>query len=312
MNRPLIATAFFAFAATALGAQQAGSSNPYQGTSNPPADDVIVTTDATPAKPAAGTPATATEQPAAQADTAQPTSVDPSVNNPAAGSTADSGAAVNNGTTEPTLATRPAAAVDPDSDIVHPLPLGPGQIGEGTTIRVRLLDRLSTVDSQKGDSFRSQVASDVLAGGQVLIPAGAEIDGKVIRVSSGDHLGGHGSLRLQPETVILADGSRYQLHAEVTGTPGSNTRIGSEGSINPGSRTKRDGIEYGGAVGAGVVTGAILGGPVGAVTGGAIGAGVITTHLLVSHPQATLEPGSVLLFTLTETLTLAPANQSGN
>jgi hypothetical protein len=55
-----------------------------------------------------------------------------------------------------------------------------------------------------------------------------------------------------------------------------------------------------------------MGGPVGALTGGLIGAGVVTTHLLVSHPQATLEPGTMLLFTLTEPLQMTPPNMSGN
>ena len=32
------------------------------------------------------------------------------------------------------------------------------------------------MDSEKGDSFRSTVASDVVEGGQALISAGAEID----------------------------------------------------------------------------------------------------------------------------------------
>ena len=70
---------------------------------------------------------------------------------------------------------------------------------------------------------------------------------------------------------------------------------------------RRDEIEYGGTVGAGVVTGAIVGGPVGAVTGGLIGAGAITVHLMVNHPQATLEAGAPLLFTLTEPLDMIPA-----
>ena len=49
--------------------------------------------------------------------------------------------------------------------------------------------------------------------GQVLIPAGSEIDGKVISVSTG-HIGGHGSMRLRPETVILPDGSHFRLYAQ--------------------------------------------------------------------------------------------------
>jgi hypothetical protein len=150
-----------------------------------------------------------------------------------------------------------------------------------------------------------------LQGSQVLIPAGSEIDGRVVEVSSG-HMGGHGTMRLQPDTVILPDGTRYRLHAETTGTPGSRTHVGSEGTINPDSRAKRDGMEYGGAVGAGVTTGAILGGPVGALTGGLIGAGVVTAHLLVSHPQANLEPGTTLIFTLSEPLRLVGFHARGN
>jgi hypothetical protein len=149
-----------------------------------------------------------------------------------------------------------AYANDPDGDIVHLHARRPGEIVEGTTIRVRLLDRLSTVDSERGEAFRTKVASDVLQDGRVLIPAGAEIDGRVTQVSSG-HVGGHGTMHLNPEVVILPDGTRYRLHAEISGTPGSRTRVGGEGGINPGSRVRKDEIEYGGAVGAGVVTGAI-------------------------------------------------------
>jgi hypothetical protein len=198
-------------------------------------------------------------------------------------------------------------APDPDGDIVHPQPPRPGELGEGTTIRVELLDRLSTASTEKGEAFRSRVNVDVLQGDKVLIPAGTEIDGRVVEVSSG-HPGGRGSMRLRPETMILPDGTHYQLHADLSGAPGSRTRVGSEGAVLPDSRLKRDGIEYGGAVGAGAATGAVVAGPVGALTGGLIGAGVVTAHLLVSHPQATLEPGTALEFTLSEPLQMSPAD----
>ena len=164
----------------------------------------------------------------------------------------------------------------------------------------------STLFISSGDRFRTRVASDVVQDGQVLIPTGAEIDGSVVGVSHG-HAGGHGSMRLRPETVILPDGSRFQLYAQITSAPGSRNHVGREGVVAPGSRLKRDGIEYAGAVGAGAVTGAILGGPGGALAGTIIGAGIITAHLLISHPQATLENGTVLLFTLSQPLSLVPA-----
>jgi hypothetical protein len=312
MNRPILVCALFLIATAALRGQDASQPSPYQGTSTPPPDDTIVTTNTPQAKPPAGQPAVPAEmqvQTQVQAPS-QAASANPDVNS----SDPDGGIVQveqNAPAPEQPALTARGAASDPDGDIVHPQPLRPGELGEGTTIRVELLDRLSTTSSEKGQTFRSRVATDVLQGGQVLIPAGAEIDGRVAEVSSG-HAGGRGSMRLQPETVILPNGSRYMLHADVTGTPGSRTRVGSEGAILPASRLKRDGIEYGGAVGGGAITGAIVGGPVGALTGGLIGAGAVTAHLLINHPQATLEPGTVLIFSLSEPLLMAPEGASGN
>ena len=119
-------------------------------------------------------------------------------------------------------------------------------------------------------------------------------------------------MRLSPESVTLPNGTRFRLHAEVTSAPGSKTHVVGEGTIQPNSRLKRDGMEYGGAVGAGAVTGAIVGGPVGALTGSLIGAGAITVHLMVNHPQATLESGTTLMFVLSDPLYLAPDSANGN
>jgi hypothetical protein len=315
MNRPILVLVLMAAATAALAAQQADQSSPYQGTSNPPPDSTIVTSATPQPKPPAGQPLNA--HPAApapapsQAEPA-PTSVDPSANVPPPGNDDGIVQVAPDQPAQPVLNQRASAyASDPDGDIVHPQPPGPGQLGEGTTIRVRLLDRLSTTESRKGEPFRTTVASDVLQNGQVLIPAGAEIDGRVAEVSSG-HAGGYGSMRLSPETVILPGGSQYRLHAETTATPGSRSHVVGEGTIRPDSRAKRDAIEYGGVGGAGVVTGAVLGGPAGAVAGGLIGAGVVTVHLLVNHPQATLEPGATLVFELTDTLSLTPAGPPGS
>ncbi len=324
MNRSFLVCALMVAASATLGSQQTSQSDPYQGTSNPPPNDTIVTSappdpaaapqpKPSPAHPANIQPAQAQYQSQPQYQPQpdqQPPQVRSALSAPEDGTDDGIVQIAPDPGEQPGLNLRTQAS-DPDGDIVHPAPLGPGELGEGTTIRVRLMDRLSTADNRPGDTFRTRVASDVLQGGQVLIPAGAEIDGKVMNVSTGT-LGGHGSMRLNPDTVILPDGSRFRLYAQVTGTPGSSTRVGNEGAINPGSHLKRDGIEYGGGVGAGVVTGAAIAGPVGALTGSLVGAGLVTAHLLVSHPQAHLEEGTVLLFMLTEPLHLVPAGPSGN
>ena len=100
-------------------------------------------------------------------------------------------------------------------------------------------------------------------------------------------------MRLQPE---IGDPARRlafpSLRSSSPARPARNDRVGNEGAVTPGSRLKKAGIEYGGAVGAGAVTGAIIGGPGGALAGTIIGAGVITAHLLINHPQATLDNGT--------------------
>ena len=317
MNRPLLACAFLALASVAVCAQQsspASQPGPYSGTSSPPPDDTIESSEPQqplpPSKPHAGKPMN--PQPATSGQPAtpgQPGAPGQDIPNPSAGTDPNAGTDAGIVQVAPPAQPQPsisvrASAVDPDGDIVHPDPLPPGVIGEGTVIRVRLVDQLSTRDSVKGDPFRTRVASDVMEGGQVLIPAGAEIEGRVVDASSGAHLGSKGSMRLRPETVIMADGSRYRLAAYVAGAPGARARVDREGTIGAQTRVKRGAIEYGGAVGVGAIAGAALGGPAGALAGTLIGAGVVTAHLLISHPQATLEPGTVLLFTLTQPLNL--------
>lgn len=324
MNQPYLVIAFLAATTAALGAQQASQSNPYAGTSNPPPDDTIETSTTPPAKPPAGHPADAQQAvPVQHEHTQQPTAGNPAEANPLPAGNANVAPAMGDGTDDgivevappsprsvrPALSDRPYVP-DPDGDIVHPAPLGPGEIGEGTAIRVRLLDDLSSSLTEQGQPFRSRVASDVVEGGQVVIPAGSEIDGKVVDVSGG-HFGGQGTMLLRPEKVILPDGASYRLHAMVSSTPGSHTNVEAEGVIRPGSTLKHDSIEYGGVVGGGAVAGAFLGGPVGALAGGIIGAGLVTTHLLVSHPQVHLDSGSVLILTLTERMHLEPAGAKG-
>jgi len=337
MNRPILTCVFLAFAtAAALCAQQPGQqpaqASPYQGQSNPPADDTITAQPDEPpqalqplqqAKPRAGKPMVQ-EIPA-------PSPVQPMVRSalPSAAASSsyysktDQADGTDNGIVrvvssdpsatpqevKPSLASR--RLNDPDGDIVHPRPLGPGEVLEGTMIWVRLMTSLSTSGTEPGTMFKTHVAADVWQEGRKLIPAGAEIDGRVVAVSEG-HAGGHGSIRLRPDTVILPDGQRFRMDAQVTGTPGTNTRVNGEGTINAGSRWKKDGIEYGGAVGAGAVTGAVIAGPVGALTGSLIGAGAITVHLLTDHPQARLESGTVLMITLNSRLNLVATPTESN
>lgn len=329
MKTTLLAGGCAAFTLSAV-AQQTVPSDPYQGVAHPPSETILTNESApspqsaqqyTPkpsaarlapaaasiaAAPAPSSMGPAATFPATTAQTAAKQATDPDADivHPEADS-APGEQMVAKAAVAPVLAARPASA-DPDGDIVHPQVTRPGELAEGTMFQVELTERLSSADNEKGDRFHGKILADVMQDGKVLIPAGSTIEGRISAISSG-HLAGHGSMRLTPQTLILPDSTHFALRAEVSGTPGSNNRIDDEGGIDPGSRKERAGIEYGAVAGAGAATGAVFGGPVGALAGGLIGAGMVTTHLMVSHPQTTLDQGTRILFTLTEPLNLIPS-----
>jgi hypothetical protein len=288
------------------------SQNQYQGVSNPPADDSITTTpDATdsvnppPApKPSAAVPVVPPPPPAAQP---APVAAQPAPSeNPDYG-IVTSLPAPETATAAPGTVALQSRGWNPDDDIVHVIPSPGNELIEGTNIRVRLSQSLSTTDTTSGQPFKGIVISNVYKDGSVIIPAGSELHGRVVGVSQGHHFGPHATLRLRPDLVLLPDGTAYHLYAQVIQSQAPGTRTDDEGGIQPSSQLKKDAVEYGAGVGAGAVAGAEIAGPHGAAVGGLIGAGVVTAHLLIQHPRAATVPeGSVVVFSLTEPMALTP------
>jgi len=297
--------AMVAFAGTLLlvpaGFAQQASQNPYQGVSNPPADDAIVTSQDEPAnsptaKPSPATPA----KPVASKPIAQATNPDDDIVSSVPSTSTSAAAPV----TSATLEKRP---YNPDEDIVGYVPSPSNELAEGTNIRARLLDGLSTRETNAGTAFKAQVATDVYKDGRVIIPAGSELRGRVVSVSQGHHFGTAATLRLRPDVVILPDGTAYHLYGQVVESKAPNTRTDNEGGIQPSSHLKKDAIEYGAGAGTGAIVGAKFGGVHGAVIGSLVGAGVVTAHLLMQHPEiAEVPKGSIVTFSLTEPMDLMP------
>jgi hypothetical protein len=290
--------------------QQSGQ-DASQGVSHPPADDTIAASPdmdnaapVTAPKPSAAVPATPppVSQPAPVAAAA------PSAENPDYGIVTS----VVPSQTESTAAASSDASLqkrpwNPDDDIVHVIPSSPNELAEGTNIRVRLSQQLSTTETTSGQPFKGIVAFNVYKDGRIIIPAGSELRGRVAGVSQGHHLGNRATLRLRPELVLLPDGTAYHLYAQVIQSQAPGTRTDSEGGIQPSSQIKKEAIEYGVGVGAGAVAGAEIAGPHGAIVGGLVGAGVVTAHLLIQHPHAATVPeGSTVIFSLTEPMALTP------
>jgi hypothetical protein len=264
----------------------------YTGVAHPPADDTIQADEDAPvpvAKPSAAIPL----PPARPAVAAQPASNDYGM---------ISSVPANGG--DASLHKR---AWDPDDDIVSYVPSNLNELAPGTNIRVRLSQDLSTTETHSGTSFRAVVDKDVYKEGRVIIPAGAEMRGRVVAVSQGHHLGLHATIRLRPESVMLPDGTAYHLYAEAVQSKAPGTRTNDEGGIEASPHYKKDAIEYGAGTGVGAVAGGEIAGPVGAGVGSLVGAGVVTAHMLMTRPAAAdLPQGSMLVFSLTEPMALTP------
>jgi hypothetical protein len=310
-------------APAAFAQQQPSASDQYQGVSQPPPDDAIVatpdTTSATPpaaapqekpspAIPAAqASPAVATPRPVTRTSSNSDSRYDNTdfgiVTVPVRDNAQDNHDYSDSSNDGAVLHTREAG----DADIVNPDAGPPNQLVEGTEIRVRIANALSTTDTAVGTPFHGKVMVDVMKGGSVIIPAGSTLRGRVVQVSQGHHFGSAATLRLRPDAVILPDGTAYHLVAEVTNSEARGTRTGSEGGIQPSSHVVKDSAEYGVGVGTGALVGGELAGPPGLLAGSLVGAGLVTTHLLLQHPEAAVVPaGSEIIFSLTEPLDMTP------
>jgi hypothetical protein len=293
----------------ALPGQNTPKPSPYTGVSQPPPDDTITTDEATPPSKLVTRPAPAVA--ASPAMTPIPAGAQMVSSSPRAAENPDYGMI---GDSQPAAATadvpKPAPVADPDADIVTSVPIRPGELPSGTLLHMALNQEISSQDSQPGTDFSGRVEADVTSAGKVVIPQGSEVIGKVLRVSEGHRFGGPALVRLRPDVVVLPDGSRYVMRAQIVDTDGKS-RIDGEGTLTPKSRIKSNAIKEGAGIGTGAVAGALMGGPVGAVVGSAIGAGVMTTHILVQTPAEVRVPKDAnLTLSLTEPMMITPAQSA--
>lgn len=325
MNRLALACVGIAvMTAPAVYGQQQPASDTTQGVSQPPPDDTIIATPETAPPDAPAAPQTNQAKPSpaslpsAQIATQPDTRPDPTPDklDPNRFDNTDFGLVTSpapvhvnadldtsDDTQGAVLHTRETG----DNDIVFPNPGSSNELPEGTRIRVRINEALSTTQTTAGTPFHGQIVLNVTHNGSVIIPAGTTLRGRVVQVSQGHHFGPAATLRLRPDTVILPDGTAYHLYAQVQSSEADGTRIGSEGGIQPDAHVVKKTLEYGLGVGTGALVGAEVGGPPGAMVGSLVGAGVVTIHLLLQHPEAAVVPaGSEIVFSLTEPLDLTP------
>ena len=179
---------------------------------------------------------------------------------------------------------------------------------EGTAVKMRLENAISTFGNKVGDSFSGRVTAPVALAGKTVIPVGSTIEGRVTRLTEPRRIKGKPTIGLFPDTVTLPTGEKYALHAVIVDTNvGKGTSVNEEGEFKGQGMDGHDKKEIAIGAGAGVATGALIGGGEGAVIGGAIGGGATVVHWLVKKRYATMPAGTEVVMEFSRPMELSAA-----
>jgi hypothetical protein len=198
-------------------------------------------------------------------------------------------------------ATTPAAASDtaaaPAAQPAAPsTPPPPPEVHvtAGTTLVIRVDQRLSAKHSRPGERFTGEFA-EVLKddGGNVIIPKGARVTGRVDAAKQRGHFKGAANLSLRLTSLTL-NGKEYPL----------DTRDVQERKKGKG---KRSAAMIGGGTGLGMLIGGVASGGTGLVIGGLAGAGAGTAGAgLTGNRDLVIPAESIVRFKLADELVLQP------
>jgi len=178
-------------------------------------------------------------------------------------------------------------------------------VPEGTPLKVNLQTTISTFSSKVGDPFRGKIVDPVVIDGKTLIPVGAMVEGRVIRLSAPRRISGKPTIGILPENLVMPDGQRFMLNAVLVDTNVPGTDVNEEGMFKGAGHDRGDKIELGVGTGAGMLIGGLAGGAPGVFIGGAIGAGAASTHWLVQRRSAVLRSGTQLTMELSRPMTMS-------
>jgi hypothetical protein len=160
---------------------------------------------------------------------------------------------------------------------------------------VRLTESVNSDLNQRGDTFLASLASPIMVGDRVVIPAEAAIQGKIVDVRNAGRFNGRSALVVKV-TRLAYNGRTYELRS-------------SQYSKQAASRNTHAAAAIGGGAGVGAIIGVILGGEKGAAIGAAIGAGAGTGVQAMSKAAPVQLPAkSTLSFRLETPLTVIPSS----
>lgn len=172
-------------------------------------------------------------------------------------------------------------------------------IAEGTTLSVRLVDSIDSSRNKVGDTFRATLNAPIRVDGDVAVPAGADVEGRIVDASNAGRFSGHSELKLEL-TKLTFHGNTYQLQTADYDRSGNGRGKGTAETV-------------GGGAALGAIIGAIAGGGRGAAIGTVAGAGAGGAARGAKGGQAIRFPSeTVMSFRLEQPVTVTSGKDSGD
>jgi hypothetical protein len=202
-----------------------------------------------------------------------------------------------------TTATPPAAGAPippPSGPTVSVVPQPPPapvsvSIPAGTTLAIRIDQRISVKTSRAGDTFTGEIVDPVLASdNSVLLPKGTQVGGVVDASHRRGHFKGRSLLELRLTSLTL-NGTRYPLATR-------------DMARSKNGKGRRSTAMIAGGSGLGMLVGGLATGGVGLVVGGLVGGGAGTAAAgLTGNRDIDIPAESIVHFKLADDLVVQPA-----
>lgn len=146
-------------------------------------------------------------------------------------------------------------------------------VASGKRFHARMNDTISSKTARVGDRFSATITDPVYSTtGVVVIPAGAEVVGRVDSVTRATKGGKVGTINATFVQLVLPNGYKRAINGSLTDLNADDAKSDAEGTASGDRMKHRKLIFIGGGGAGGAVLGGAIGGGKGALIGGLLGA----------------------------------------
>ena len=145
-----------------------------------------------------------------------------------------------------------------------PKPTEPLAVPAGTMLHCRTTQTLTTKLNFQGDAFTVSVTEPVMLNGNVAIPVGSTLSGRITRMERPGRIKGVGRMRLNVEQITFPDGRSFLVGATLMSAYGADhvKVVGTEGLVKGPSSRVPDFEEIGAGTAGGTLLGLIFAHPI--------------------------------------------------